>query len=330
MLNFTMLTSEHVHINSSKIEECATELATSVHWQIADWREILPPGLELKEQVDYIVGLISIDFCHWGLKEHPEKGIWNFYVETAPGTQARGSAAMTALAKKAYGQGIKLFNAPFMAKANPSDLRPLFIGKDDHGNLTEIPWLEKRVQVLNEVGQILLQKWNGSFYNLFLAAEGSVVKFIELLVRDFPRFQDEYFYKGQKIGIYKLAQLAAMALQSAIDSDLIFSDLEALTLCADYQLPRGLRALGILEYGPQLMSDVDQEKLIEPGSSMEIELRMATVFAGEKLKQAINAHLMDQGRPRITSQELDYWLWSYGRQLDRTVSKHHLTCTIMY
>lgn len=82
-------------------------------------------------------------------------------------------------------------------------------------------------------------------------------------------------------------------------------------LCADYHLPRSLRALGIFEYGSELKNYVDYEKLI-PGSHFEIELRMATIFAGYQLKKAINARLTDEGKALITSQELDYLLWSYG------------------
>ena len=142
----------------------------------------------------------------------------------------------------------------------------------------------------------------GSFYNVFAAAEKRAFNqgngFIELFVGDFPRFKDEYLYRNKRIGIYKLAQLSVMALQSALNqrSDFSsFNDCDALTLCADYQLPRSLRAMGILEYGPELKTHVDQERLITPGSSLEVELRMAIVFAGDKLKKSlINGLLMKE------------------------------------
>lgn len=157
--------------------------------------------------------------------------------------------------------------------------------------------------------------------------------FVELLVNNFPRFKDEYLYKNQKIGIYKLAQLAVMALQSALsqfEEFRSFKDCDNLTLCADYQLPRSLRFLGILEYGSELKDCVDQEKLIPFGSFIEIELRMATIYAGWQLKKVMNQFCSQKGLQQITSQEIDFMLWNQGRQLNRNTDKHHLTRTIMY
>ena len=334
MLNFDPIEWEHIHINSSKINDLAHELTQINPLKIADWAEILPHGLETRELVEYIMGLICIDFCHWDLKQ---QGVCDFYSKDDSEKTVRGSAAMTLLAKRAYNKGVKIFDAAWMAKMTVNDLRPHFMGIDKEGNSMQIPWLEERIKVMNEVGRVLLEKWEGSFYNILCEAETRAFNrgkgFVELLVRDFPRFKDEYVYRGKKIGIYKLAQLSIMALQSALShcSDFSpFKDCDALTLCADYQLPRSLRALGILEYGSELKTHVDQEKLISAGSSLEIELRMATVFAGEQLKKAMNQILAEEGKPLITSQELDYLLWSHGRKLDRNMSKHHLTRTIMY
>lgn len=332
MQNFDPSEWEHVHVNLSKINDLATELVKSNNLIVANWSEILPQGLEIDEVVQYIIGLVCIDFCHWDL--YPS--MRNFYTKDDLGTTVRGSAAMSALAKRAYNNGIKIFDPSFMEKVTVDVLRPHFMGSDKEGNLMMIPWLEERVRVLNEVGHVLVEKWGGSFSNLLNEAEGRAFNkgkgFIELLVRDFPRFKDEYIYRGKKIGIYKLAQLSVMALQSSLSqySEFsLFKDCDALTCCADYQLPRSLRELGILEYSFELKTYVDQEKLISHGSDLEIELRMATVFAGHQLKKIINAMLAVEGKPPITSLELDYFLWSHGRGLDYN-NKHHLTHTIMY
>ncbi len=338
MDNFNPLEWDHVHVNLDKIKELATELMLNNRLEKADWTDIVPRGLEMKEQVEYLVGLISIDFCHWGSKlNQNESGIRDFYAKDESGDNVRGSGAMIALARKAYNNGAKIFDAAFMEKATVNDLRPYFMGFDIEESPMEIPWLEDRVRVLNEVGDILLKKWQGSFYNVLLQSEARAFNegkgFVELLVRDFPRFRDEYIYRDKKIGIYKLPQLAVIALQSALSSSsgfTHFKDCDALTLCADYQLPRSLRAFRVLEYSSELKTYVDGEKWIDSGSNLEIELRMATVFAGHQLKENINALLAEEGRSLITSQELDFALWSHGRKLDRKSSKHHLTRTIMY
>jgi hypothetical protein len=324
--NIDALEWKHVRIHDDAIDRLALTILNLSPLQIADWRDLLPPGLELKECVDYIMGLICVDFCHWDLDG---KEIQQFYTKEG----LRGSAAMSALAKEAYLKGVKIFEASFMKTASVKTLLPYFMGVDLEGNPMVIPWLEDRVRVMNQIGEILTENWSGSFLFLLQASNGKIFNqgkgFVELLVNHFPRFQDEYLYNGKKVGIYKLAQLSVMALQSILHSSL-FCDCHTLTLCADYQLPRSLRALGVLEYGPELSDAVDQQRLIPFGSPMEIELRLATILSGERLKAKLNALLQKKGERLVTAQELDYFLWNYGRQLDPTISKHHLTRTIMY
>lgn len=338
ILHFDPLEWEHVHVNFENIDAFAAQLAAGSSLQSADWREIFPSGLSIDELINYAMGLICIDFCHWDLQEQSGKRcIRDFFVKDESGALLRGSSAMTFLAKKAYQNGLKVFEMAFMERLTVDDLGSHFMGFDCEGNVMEIPWLAERVKVLNEVGTILLKKWNCSFCNVLAAAKRKAFNdgngFVELLVRDFPRFKDESVYKNKKIGIYKLAQLSVMALQSSLSSYFevpLFEDLDALTICADYQLPRSLRAVGILEYEPDLANSIDQEILLIAGDEMEVELRMATVYAGQKLKEALNQIFAAKNKPLITSQELDYLLWSEGRELDRNLHKHHLSLTIMY
>ncbi len=338
MQNFDPLEWEYVHVNFEKIDALANTLVTTHSLQKADWQEILPLGLDMDVLIEYVMGLICIDFCHWDLQEQSgKKCVRDFYVKDELGALLRGSTAMTFLAKKAYQNGVRIFDAAFMKHMTVDDFRSHFIGFDREGNAMEIPWLTERVKALNEIGDILLKKWRGSFCNILSAAKRRAFNngngFVELLAKDFPRFKDEYIYKNKIIGIYKLAQLSVMALQSALSSYPefpYFEDCDALTLCADYQLPRSLRANGVLEYEPELSNYIDQEILLAPGSVMEIELRMSTIYAGQHLKQILNQILASQARPLITCQELDSLLWSHGRRLDRSIYKHHLSLTIMY
>lgn len=42
------------------------------------------------------------------------------------------------------------------------------------------------------------QKWNGSFYNCILAAEGSAAKLLNIIVENFESFRDFAEFCGQK------------------------------------------------------------------------------------------------------------------------------------
>lgn len=316
-----------------KLEILAIELAYDPELRAPSWASCIPPGLTFEESINCLLGLIAIDFCHWGLTS--ELHVFDFYTENDQGQIVRGSEAVTELLKRAYQQDVKLFEAPFMSAATVDNLRPYFMGFDGAGNEIEIPLLQERVQVMNELGKILLTKWKGSFHHVLLAAKGRALNhgegFVEILVQDFPRYRDEYLYQGEKVGIYKLAQLSVFALQSALSSKLhpLFSDCHRLTLCADYQIPRCLHAMGILHYHPLLEETIQKQQCIPKDSAFEIELRMATLYVGSLLKDKINAIRLSRSDCVITSQELDYLLWSRGRRLPPE-NKHHLTITTMY
>lgn len=168
MENFDASQWQYVHINLEHIEKAAIEFSSFEQNPI--WNDLLPQGINFEESVNYLLGLISIDFCHWGFDETTHE-IKQFYVEES-GERVRGSMAMCLLAKRAYEQGVKLFEASHMKVLMPDEFRKYFIGEDSMGQLMEIPMLAERVQVLNEVGSILLERWNGSFLEILKAAKG--------------------------------------------------------------------------------------------------------------------------------------------------------------
>gem|GEM_PF-3308539 len=332
MENFDPKEWHHVHINLENLEKAAEIFSQNL--EDPDWNSVLPNGLTFEESVNYLLGLVSIDFCHWGFDKNAYQPLKQFYTITGEGEQLRGSMAMCELAKKAYNKGAKLFEASFMQKVSCDEFRKYFMGVDERGTPMEIPMLEERVTILNEIGGRLLKKWKGSFSEILKMANRRLLNegagFLELLIQEFPRFKDEYNYRGKKIGIYKLAQLSAMALENALHYHPCyqsFLDVEVLTVCADYQIPKGLRALGLLEYEPGLATKIEKEEWLNSGSLEEIELRMASVYAGNLLKNRINSLLEKKGTSPITSIKLDYLVWSYGRHLK---DKHHLTRSIMY
>ena len=75
---------------------------------------------------------------------------------------------------------------------------------------------------------------------------------LELLVRDFTRFDDVAEYRGHTVRFYKLAQLALWFLEVSLPGGLGISDLHRLTAFADYIVPVGLRVLGIFRYSDAL------------------------------------------------------------------------------
>jgi hypothetical protein len=133
----------------------------------------------------------------------------------------------------------------------------------------------------------------------------------ELLARMFPlAYGDRYLKKAQLTLMFIAGQWNAHGHRRTCHLDV--------TAAADYQLPKILRAMGILRYAPELAARVDSQQLIEADSRDERAIRAATVFACEKLA----AHL------GCTVPEVDFWLWVNRNQARD--AKFHLTRATAY
>lgn len=136
----------------------------------------------------------------------------------------------------------------------------------------------------------------------------------------------------------KRAQLVAVILHGrALDSNGILpvvEDIDEIGPIADYELPKALRALGILSYSKELAELVDNWREVWMDSQMEIEIRAATVAACVKLLEEINKIRTFQGKDAIDLTKpinichLDYWLWKMGKEIK--TSRPHLTRTSAY
>lgn len=96
------------------------------------------------------------------------------------------------------------------------------------------------------------------------------------------------------------------------------------TLFADYQVPRVARALGLLQYGPEMAQLVDIGAILLPGGRHERAIRAATVLLGRALAQ----YLEEQYGVSVEVAALDQWLWAQRNACGN--SKFHRTLTTDY
>ena len=101
--------------------------------------------------------------------------------------------------------------------------------------------------------------------------------------------------------------------------------MDKLTVYADYKLPQVLRKLGILHYDEELAYRVDSLIPLPAGSRMEVEIRAATVWAGELMRQSLLPKV-----PGLTAAHIDFWLWEAGQKKDLTDKPYHRTRTTAY
>jgi hypothetical protein len=95
---------------------------------------------------------------------------------------------------------------------------------------------------------------------------------------------------------------------------------------ADYRIPQILLELEIFEYDSRLLDKIMKKEELLPHSVEEIEIRVNTIIAVEKIKEEFKKkHKKD-----VFALEVDYLLWNEGERLRNTMKPHHRVLTIFY
>ena len=306
--------SRHVRINEKALLEFVqTVLAIGV--EIPYWESLYHFQGSPRETVAYLLVLDSLNFCFW-----PAPGEARWEIEYGSG-KLSGYFGLAAALKKAMESGIPLAKADYLARLSLDQLKEILGG---HG---ELLLLDHRLKILNELGRVLLEAYDGEAVNLVETAGNSAIALARLLAEKLTSFRDEATYSGSKVYFYKRAQIFAADLFGTFGGRDCgrFEDMDDLTAFADYKLPQVLRHLGILEYTPPLARKIDQKTILEPGSPEEVEIRANTVWAVELMRQALGK----KGK-RLRAFEIDWILWHLGQDAAFKVKPYHRTITIFY
>ena len=282
------------------------------HFLASAWdQDFIYPPLD-KSGIDYFLVFNSINFCYWGspkwtvtYRDHDRDGAWGML------------AALT----RALEEEHPILEGDYLAGLTQGDLTRIL-----RGNVT-IPLFPQRLNILREAGKVLAAGFEGHFHHLLEAAEGSAVKLVNLLVENFPSFDDSVDWEGHHLLFYKRAQLGVAMLGERWHAHKIdlFGDLDQLTVSADYKLPQVLRNLEILKYAPPLARMIDEKRRIPANSREELEIRAATIMAGE-----IMTELLQKRIKGVTPQHVDRLIWLAGQKKTSRDKPYHRTLTIAY
>lgn len=231
------------------------------------------------------------------------------------------SDAMHACFARALAAGVPVLDGAWMADVDREELGRVLDGT------IEIPMLDRRVEILNEIGTTLVERYDGRFHRFVASCAPAMYAdgdgLLERLVDEFPRFDDVSVYDGRTVRFYKLAQLGLWGLHR---TGLVrLADIGAMTAFADYIVPLALRVMGILEYSPELAAAVDSRTLLPRDGDEEIEIRAATLWATAELTEALNGLRPDD--LQLVIPQVDFRLWN---SYHATFASHHLTRTVMY
>jgi hypothetical protein len=276
---------------------------------------ILPFPLELDRDgiVDFVLTATCVNFAFTNFETRLR---WEVVHDGRVLADADG---MHFCLQRALAEGVPVLDGAWLSQVTDEELRGLFRG----GN-SDLQLLDERARIWREVGAVLVERYDGRFSNVFASA-GSCAEFLDILARDFPRFDDTATYDGGTVRFWKLAQLSVWILEATLPGGTAFGDLARLTAFADYIVPAALRVLGITRYSDELEATIREGRLIEAGSSWEVEIRAHTIYACDELTKRVN--VLRPPELRAIVPQVDARLWV---PFHRTHYPHHLTRTIYY
>lgn len=304
--------SKHVKINREVLEA----FAASVKPEDMEGAEYAEEAGDFTQEQHVAFAFVynSLNFCYWG---EPKWAV------TIDGEQYDGSAAMWRSLQKAIASGYELLSAKYLRNLPEADLAKILSGN------IQIPLFSERLRLLRKLGEVIDDKYGGSFASFVDTADWDAVKLVELLAADIPDvFNDEVDYHGNTVKFYKRAQLVPAHLWDLHRFGTIpqkINNFDQLTAFADYKVPQLLRKFKILEYTPDLANKVDNLVEISAGSDEEIEIRAATIWAIELTTQAVKQRV-----PSANAAKVDGIFWFKGQEKSPDDKPYHRSRTIWY
>jgi len=301
----------------------------------------------------YILTLDAINFCFWPLSSESAK---NDAKRAKNGLEYEHLAiALRKVAEADDGQaknqksddGVDDIIATHVIRAapsyalNPTNLAALTPAKlhamlqphfpldgkdpDDEDLFTkyELPNIEVRCNLLNELGNGLLDHHNGSALHMISKANKCADALVAIMLDTFPGFRDYVDtnvwndkssppcqWESAKslpsvIHFYKRAQIAIADIWAALGRSSSstrgananlqicqFDDMESVTTFPDYRVPQILRHVNVMQYGPPLATLVDGKAELEKGAIDEVSIRAGTVVAVEEIVQKVKEQII--------------------------------------
>jgi hypothetical protein len=316
---------DHIEINTSQVYSVAEEWANE-EFELPSWRAPVFPdetavGTTADDVIDFFFVGNSINFAFRNFETDQK------FVTEYNDVEWGGSFGMWACLKRAYEDDVPILDGEYLSQLTRSELEYLFEPADGQ----RIPMLDQRLRILNAIGDRLVTDYDGRFHNFVNSAGNQLFNdgdgIVEQLVEEFPSFDDTHYLetetRGLRVHLYKRAQLApGMSYGRFNQSDsFTVTDPEGFTVFADYNLPNVLRYKGILEYDDHLDHLVSSQTLLEAGSREELEIRIATVAAGDQLMQELN----DRREKPVYGPHIDYKLFSVRDNVDTPIHKTKTT-----
>lgn len=279
------------------------------------WLEIYPWINRIADTdalLDIIFAFNSISFCYWG---DPK---WS---ASFGGKLMDGSKLLLMCLREMLHKDKRLLRPINIAQLSYKEFLEALKGASN------LLYVKERYSTLTSLGEIVCEKYSGSYLEMIDKTDGTAQGVLEQLVTDIPQLHDVSTYKKDKVYYFKRAQLLVSDISYCLDRGGFagLKNTDTLTVCADYKLPQMLRMFGVLVYQKPLAQKIDAKEEIEEGSPEEIEIRSATIVAVDRIVEAYR-----QLGQNITSMDVNDDLWVMSQSISNRTSPYHRTRTTNY
>ena len=305
-IKFVVDNSQYVSINKNKINDF-TNSVNDLDYE--HWSKNIDLELYEKEWILLCFIIESLNFCFW------PKPKWEIIYKEQ---KINGSMAMLYSIIKAVQNKTITLDIEELKKIDKKQFASIFETK--YGTL---PMIEKRYE--NFVQTINFFDSNKNIYEELFAIHNDI-DLLEYITSSLDSFDDKSNYKGITVSFNKRATLLVNDLYNVSPTikDNI-GNVNNLSGCADYGVPRVFRDFGILEYSKDLSDIIDSERELNHDSEMEIEIRANMLYCIELIKNEF-AHK----NKTINAVQLDNLIWWFYKKNIGGKSIPHHTITTYY
>ncbi|MEI7974067.1 MAG: queuosine salvage family protein [Bdellovibrio sp.] len=175
-----------------------------------------------------------------------------------------------------------------------------------------IPLVQQRTDALREVGHFLHRNAHAGVLGWMKSlGTNDAAEIAAKIPTTLATWQDPFLKRAQLF----VGMLAGW-YQGREDSPFAADSVDHLTIFADYRVPQTFRAMGILRVRKEAKANLQSGIWLEPGSTLEIELRAASILIGQMLVEEMN-RVHDSPWGHVTPLHVDYMAWSIGRSLGK-------------
>lgn len=247
------------------------------------------------------------------------------------GKEWTGYWSLCAALNRALDAGVAITDPNFYGNITCDELENLFRSDSSY----PMPLLDERLKSLHMAAKVLLEKYDGKFVNVVKSCDGSAMKLVRRVVEDFPTFRDETEYEGQKVAIYKRAQILVADIWACCGGRGIgtFKDIDMLTAFADYRIPQALVWFGVLQYSDHLTQLLWADHMFSYGDRLEVEIRGCTLWAIElileELREMIRSDKDLRDDLQMNAVILDHFMWDFRREHEsetNSIPFHKVRC----